>query len=105
MTAVSHEPTDAGPVRIVRLTDECEIGMLPWLRAQLERAVAQGPGLLVVDLTDCALLDAQAVPVLVEAARELAAGDGRLLLRGGSPQVARLVALADPDGELCLSPA
>lgn len=101
MTAVSTEPG----VRVVTVTDECDIGVLPWLRAELEQAVGDGPGLLVVDLADCALLDAQAVPVLVEASRALAGQDGLLLLRGASPQVARLVSLADADGELRLQSA
>ena len=100
MTAVS-----TAQVRVVTLTDECDIGVLPWLRSELDAALADRPGLLVVDLAECSLLDAQAVPVLVEASREMSERSGLMLLRGGSPQVARLLALADPDGELRLQSA
>ncbi len=102
MTATSHETHQPTHIAVVACHDEVDIAALPRLRDDLERAVAGRPGLLVVDLSGCPLLEAQAVPVLVEAARAVAEQRGLLVLRGASEQVARLVSLADADGELRL---
>jgi anti-anti-sigma factor len=67
---------------------------LPLLRAKLDEAMTLQPRQLVVNLSACRYLNAQAVLVLLEAHRALWQSGGRLLLRGCSTDNMRLLELA-----------
>jgi anti-anti-sigma factor len=67
---------------------------LPLLRAKLEEAMTLRPGHLVVNLSACRYLNAQAVLVLLEAHRAIWQAGGRLVLRGCGTENMRLLVLA-----------
>ncbi len=100
MTVLSERPTTSATPSddmddvVVVVDTELDIATLPQLRERLELALATAPGRLVVDLTDCVFLDAQAMNVLLDVHRQAWRQGGRLTLRGCSSQCLRLLALA-----------
>ena len=97
MTVLTERPTTSATPSadvVVRVDTELDIATLPQLRERLELALSTSPARLVVDLTDCAFLDAQAMNVLLDVHREAWRQGSRLTLRGCSPQCLRLLALA-----------
>jgi anti-anti-sigma factor len=87
-------PMDARVAVVVHVDPELDIATLPELREELARAVDTGTRRVIVDLSDCRFLDAQAIRVLLDVHRRLWIRDGRLVLRGCSPAAMRLLALA-----------
>lgn len=97
MTVLSERPTtadDPSADTVVVVDTELDIATLPQLRERLEDALSTSPGRVVVDLTDCVFLDAQAMNVLLDVHRQAWRQGGRLTLRGCSTQCLRLLALA-----------
>lgn len=96
MTAIASEPTGQTmlPEVELRLTDDLDISTLHLLREQMEDAISLRPHRLIIDLQACRYLDAQAITVLLEAHRGMWRIQGRLVLRGCSPETLRLLAIA-----------
>ena len=105
MTVLSDRPTAAPSVVEVLVDTELDIATLPQLRAQLEDALSVRPGRLVLDLTRCGFLDAQAMTVMLDVHKQAWRQGGRLVLRGCSEQCLRLLALAGLVGVFELEPA
>jgi anti-anti-sigma factor len=55
------------------------------------------PALLVIDLHDSPGIDASAVVMLLQTHRSMVCADGRLVVRGASPRVRRMLSLARVD--------
>lgn len=103
---MTAQPAEAhAPVVEVLVEDELDISTLPRLRAQLQEATQLRPQRLVVDLSRCAFLDAQAITVLVEAHRRTWLSGGRLVLRGCDERMLRLFALAGVHDVFAFEPA
>ncbi len=108
MTLLTERPASSdttSPDAVVIVDTELDIATLPQLRERLELALSTSPARLVVDLTDCVFLDAQAMNVLLDAHRQAWRQGGLLTLRGCSPQCLRLLALAGLVGVFDLEPA
>lgn len=93
MTALFEAPTVTPLVEVV-VDCELDIATLPRVRERLEDALTLRPEMLVVDLTDCPFLDAQAITLLLDVHRAAWRSGSRLVLRGCSSQCLRLLALA-----------
>lgn len=78
----------------LQLCDELDISTVPRLREQLAEAIEVGPRAVVVDLSRCGFLDAQALVPLLEAHRTARRRQVGFSLRGLTPQAHRLLALA-----------
>lgn len=78
----------------LRITDDLDISTLHVLRDQVEDALTLRPHRLIIDLSACRYLDAQAITVLLDAHTSMWRSEGRLVLRGCSPDTLRLLALA-----------
>lgn len=78
----------------LRITDDLDISTLYVLRDQVEDALTLRPHRLIIDLSACRYLDAQAITVLLDAHTAMWRAEGRLVLRGCSPDALRLLALA-----------
>lgn len=78
----------------VRAVETLDISTLQAFWTQLTEAAARNPARLVVDLTDCRYLDAQAIRLLLDIHELLWVQRARLVLVGARPEVVRLLAIA-----------
>ena len=78
---------------LVTVTGALDVTTLPRVREELERAVADRPGRLVVDLSACTFVDAGALALLLDLHRRLSRTGAVLTLRGSCPRVLRLLSL------------
>lgn len=104
MTVLTDRPIRTPLIEVV-VSEELDISTLPRLRERLEDALSLAPDRLVVDLSGCAFLDAQAMTVLLDVHRQAWRAGGLLTLRGCSPQCLRLLSLAGLLGVFDLAPA
>ena len=81
------------PVIEYVVVDSLDISTLIHFSEQLEEAVTLRPARVVVDLSTCDYIDAQAIRVLMDTHRSLWLQGGRLILRGVSVQTMRLLTL------------
>ncbi len=79
---------------VLEVSDPLDISTLQQFWSDLRAAAARGPERLVVDLSQCPYLDAQAIRLLLDVHQLIWIQDGRLILRGAPPPVIRLLALA-----------
>lgn len=96
MTLLTDAPAPAvvpASAATVAVTGALDVTTLPRVRAQLEQALADRPGRLVVDLSACTFVDASALAVLLELHRTLSRTGQVLTLRGSCPRVLRLLSL------------
>ena len=101
MTAVDDRTT-SGPASgsaehmtiTLKVCDELDIAEVHHLREQLMDALAVHPRAIVVDLSACPFLDAQALMPLLDAHRGARRMQVDFALRGLKPQARRLLALA-----------
>lgn len=73
---------------------DLDISALPRLRDQLEDALRLEPQRLVLDLSGCGHLDAQAIVVLLDVHKAMYELGGRLVIRSAGLQAVRLLTLA-----------
>jgi anti-anti-sigma factor len=78
---------------------------VPRVRRLLDDVIALRPTHLVVDLSDCTMLDAAGIDLLVQAHRQVWGDGGRLSLIGLSARLHRLLAIARVDRVLHTTPA
>ncbi len=65
-----------------------------WLQAQLEDVLRVRPDVVVVDLSACPTLDSASLRTLLDIHCELRRQGGRLVLRGLSPRIERVIGVA-----------
>lgn len=98
-----HTPTL--PLVEVLVQGALNAAAVPRIRLMLDDAVSLKPAHLVADLADCPVLDAAGIDLLVATHRSIWGAGGRLTLRGMSPRLSRLLALARVDHVLQTAPA
>lgn len=79
---------------VLQVTEALEAGSFQQFWSDLEAAAARRPERLVVDLSHCPYLDAQAIRLLLDIHQLIWTQDGRLVLLGARPPVIRLLELA-----------
>jgi anti-anti-sigma factor len=82
---------------VLRLHGELDASQAEWLADLLGVALDQRPRELIVDLSALDFLDCGALAVLIAARQRLAGRDGRLVVAGARPIVARLLAVTGAD--------
>jgi anti-anti-sigma factor len=82
------------PVIELLVVDSLDISTLMQFSEQLDDAITLRPERVVVDLSRCDYIDAQAIRVLMDTHRSLWLQGGRLTLRGVGASTMRLLALA-----------
>lgn len=80
--------------QVLQVTEALDAGSFQQFWSDLEAAAARRPERLVVDLSRCPYLDAQAIRLLLDIHQLIWIQDGRLVLRGARPPVTRLLELA-----------
>ncbi|MDQ1678942.1 MAG: hypothetical protein QOC93_4086 [Actinomycetota bacterium] len=98
MVVTAVRPDAAGSV--VTLTGRVDGATVATCREVLHRAVDEGTGVLVVDLTDVVLVDAIGLGMLFGTARRAGRAGRPMVLRGTPPRVARLLRVLGLDGVL-----
>lgn len=93
------------PVVEILVREELDARSVPRLTATLRQALDLSPVRLIVDLTGCSRLDAEAIAALLEAHRRLRTSGGRLTLRGPSARLRRNLELTRVDSVLDIVPA
>jgi anti-sigma B factor antagonist len=83
--------------QLVELAGRLDVLGAATAREALHRALRDGEGELVVDLSEVELLDATGLGVLVGTHRRARMAGRRLVLRNVAPRVARLLALTRVD--------
>ena len=82
------------PTVEVVITEELDASSVPRVAALLHEAADLQPEHLVVDLTACPFIDAEAIGMLLDVHRRLWSAGGRLTLRSPGPRVVRTLRLA-----------
>ena len=90
--SATHDPGRADVVTVV-VEGELDVESVARVRESLHDALSVRPDRLVVDLTDCAFVDACALTMLLDVHRRAWRAGGVLTLRGCSPRVLRLLSL------------
>lgn len=96
MTVLASDRMTARPLPVIQI-DVCDVldaSTLMRFSEQLDEAVSLDPEVLVVDLSRCPYMDAQAIRVLMDAHRTIWVSGGRLTLRGVSADTLRLLSVA-----------
>ncbi len=96
MTAPTLAPHTTSLLPNIELivVNSLDVSTLIRFSEQLEDAITLRPDRLVVDLSACDYVDAQAIRVLMDTHRGLWLQGGRLTLRGVNPATMRLLTLA-----------
>jgi anti-anti-sigma factor len=91
----AHAPARATrpAVVVVAVQGALDVGAVPRMRERLHEALAERPGRLVVDMTECAFVDACALTMLLDVHRRCWRAGAVLTLRTCSPRVLRLLSL------------
>ena len=90
----------SGDTAVLELAGEADISSVPRLSMRVRDLVAGDARHLVVHGSQLAFLDLAALDVLLEAAAELTARGGSLVLQSPTRRVRRLVELLGLDGQL-----
>lgn len=112
MTVQSLHATNESLLPVVELclVGPIEVSALISLSERIDDAMSLAPDRLVVDLSRCDYMDAQAIRVLLDAHRSMWLQGGRLVLRGVNTAAMRLLAMVGVqdvfafdqlDGALC----
>ena len=87
-----------GDIRVVVPKREIDFLTAPRLNAELDRAIADGDGKVVVDLCDVSFMDSSGAHVLLEASKRLRAlgrGFSVICVRGSISRLLELLGLGD----------
>jgi anti-sigma B factor antagonist len=87
-----------GDIRVVVPKREIDFLTAPLLQSELERAIADGEGKVVVDLCDVTFMDSSGAHVLLEASKRLRAldrGFSVICVRGSISRLLELLGLGD----------
>lgn len=95
MSAMTQRTAHAdSPTIEVVISGELDAAAVPHVRPLVDPALARRPGVLVVDLAGCHLIDAAGIALLLDVHRRAWMADGRLALRSATPQVQRILEIA-----------
>jgi anti-sigma B factor antagonist len=75
------------PPSVVEVSGEVDMATAPELRARLLDAIAEGDGVIVVDLAQVDFMDSSGFAVLVTASQRLRSGGRDLVVRGARAAV------------------
>src|SRR4051794_11201413 len=89
---LERAPDVAGAVVLV-LGGELDLAVSADLRALVDQAAADRPGLLVLDVAEVAFMDSSVLREFLRAHREMAQAGGRLVVAGAQATVRRLLEL------------
>ena len=78
---------------LLRVSGELDLASSPALEQELDRAVAQSPTLIIIDLRELEFIDSTGLSVLIRAHQRAQEGGHRLGIVNGSRQVRRLLTL------------
>jgi anti-anti-sigma factor len=98
-SAEEPEPAEQrsdGPPMLLRFTADLDVQTAPDLRDELQRACADRPAWLVLDLSEVQFVDSVGIGVILAALRRMSEWDGHLSVRL-SPTVRRTFAIAGLD--------
>lgn len=84
-------------VPILTVRGEIDVATSPELHELLSDLIADGPEVIIVDLTDVTFIDSTGLGVLVGAVRDVRAGGGDLRLVVTQPQIIKLLELTGLD--------
>jgi len=87
-----HASRDSGQV-VLALEGELDLASAPKLEEELQRAEAENPSLLRIDLSGLTFMDSTGMRTLLLAQRRAQEGERRLALRRGPNQVQRVFEL------------
>jgi anti-anti-sigma factor len=85
------------PLLEIRVTTPLSAATVGDFDGLLDDAVELRPAHLVIDLTECAYLDATGIDLLLDVHRRVWQDGGRLTLRGLSPRLHRILEIARVD--------
>ena len=91
---MSAEAQQAADVVEVTVAGELDAAAVPEVRTKLYEALAGQPGVIVVDLATCPVIDAVGIALLLDVHRRAWMADGRLILRSPTPHVQRILEIA-----------
>lgn len=99
---IGREELDEG-IRAIVVRGELDMSTAPGLEVELEQAVAEPAGSIILDLTDCEFIDSTGIALIVNAWQKLKEGDdGGLVLCCGNHQVRRLLRLTGVESSISL---
>ena len=87
---------DYGPP-LVRLKGEMDLRAAPDLREVLLKALTEGPGSVVLDLSDLSFIDSTIISVLIMARKRASALHGEVRLRNVPNRIHRVLAITGID--------
>jgi anti-sigma B factor antagonist len=90
---LERAPDPADGVALVVLGGELDLAVSGRLRALVDEVVAEGPRLVVADVTEVGFMDSTVLREMLRAHREVDGGGGRLIVAGAQPTVRRLFEL------------
>lgn len=103
-TTQPHTTQHPIPVVEIRVIDGLDGDGVSRLGALIDDAIDLQPAEIVVDLTDCPLIDAAFIELLLDAHRRVRQRGGLLTLRSLSPRLRRNLVLARADRVLDITP-
>ena len=91
-------------IRAIVVRGELDMNTAPELETELEQAVAEPAGSVILDLTDCEFIDSTGIALIVSAWQKLEKGDddGGLVLCCGNHQVRRLLKLTGVESSISM---
>ncbi|GAA4466244.1 STAS domain-containing protein [Phytohabitans houttuyneae] len=92
------------PVVEVYVTQRLDVACLPAVRPVLDAALRLRPDRLVLDVAGCATIDAAGIGLLLDVHRDLWRSGARLMLRGPTPRLRRVLRIARVEQVLNIVP-
>ena len=100
---IQREELDGG-IRAIVVRGELDMNTAPGLGVELERAVTEPAGSVLLDLTGCEFIDSTGIALIVNAWQKLEESDGddKLVLCCGNHQVQRLLKLTGIESSISM---
>jgi anti-sigma B factor antagonist len=87
-----------GPCAVVRAAGELDIAAVPWLRLELDRALAASrPPCLVLNLTEVTFCDSYGLDLLIQTFRRVRDAGGRMIIVTAPGVLSRLLMITNLD--------
>jgi anti-sigma B factor antagonist len=102
---LQRAPSPADGTVVLDLGGELDLAVAADLRTLLEGAAAEGPKLVVVDLTDVSFIDSTILREVLRAHHAIDGQGGRLVVAGPQPSVERLLQLTGTTEVFSIAPS
>lgn len=79
-----------GGITVIEARGEIDVYTAPRLNQVLQDAIGKGARFLALDLTNVTFLDSTGLSILIKWQKQLAEGDGRLVIAGASSPLAKI---------------